>query len=204
MTGYGKIARLAVAAGCLGSGVLLLAACGVKGSPSGSSTVTVTTTPSANSKTSSASPSTAAACTTSTLHASLGQPGAAAGSAYYPIIFTNTSSSACTLYGYPGVSFVTGPGGSQVGAAATENPAQAKKLITLAPDGSANALLQVVDAENYPNKDCGLVTAHWLKIYPPNQSSALYLSFSAKTCAKPGKAVHNLGVQTVQAGKGGH
>ena len=81
----------------------------------------------------------------------------------------------CTLYGYPGVSFVTAPGGSQIGPAATRNPAVPRQLVTLAPGQTAHAELQVVDAENYPPADCGLVTAHWLKIYPPNQTAPVYV-----------------------------
>ena len=40
------------------------------------------------------------------------QAGGAAGSAYYPVNFTNTSAAACGLYGYPGMSFVTAAGGA--------------------------------------------------------------------------------------------
>ena len=76
--------------------------------------------------------------------------GAAAGSTYYPIQFANTSGSSCTLYGYPGVSFVTAQGGSQIGPAASRNPAMPKALVTLAPGQTVHAELQVVDAENYP------------------------------------------------------
>lgn len=66
----------------------------------------------------------------------LGPGNGAAGSIYYPIEFTNTSSVACTLYGYPGVSFVTAPG-SQAGAAATEDPTYPRALVTLAPKATA-------------------------------------------------------------------
>ena len=58
----------------------------------------------------------------------------------------------------------------------------------------------VVDAMNYPSSSCGLVTAHWLKIYPPNQTAPVYVSFSAQTCSKP-KTI--LSVQTVQTGSSG-
>lgn len=34
----------------------------------------------------------------------------AAGSLYYPVNFTNTSDAPCTLYGYPGMSFITAAG----------------------------------------------------------------------------------------------
>ena len=58
-----------------------------------------------------------AGCPSSVLKANVdtAQGGAAAGSNYVPIDFTNTSGSACTLDGYPGVSFVRGPSGGQLG-----------------------------------------------------------------------------------------
>src|SRR5271154_5508847 len=57
-------------------------------------------------------------CQSSTLKVTMdtSQAGAAMGSAYYPVNFTNTSAAACGLYGYPGMSFVTsaGSGGAQI------------------------------------------------------------------------------------------
>jgi hypothetical protein len=129
-----------------------------------------------------------------------GQGNAAAGSSYYPIQFTNASGTSCTLYGYPGVSFVTAPGGGQIGPAATRNPTAARQLVTLSPGQTVHAELQVVDAENYPPSGCGLVTAHWLKIYPPNQTAPAYAGFTAQACSKP---QHILSVATVQPGAAG-
>ena len=37
------------------------------------------------------------------------------------------------MYGYPGVSFVSGPGGAELGGAAVRDPAQGPALVTLAP-----------------------------------------------------------------------
>src|ERR1700734_2524543 len=64
-------------------------------------------------------------CSTADLSAAVNTSpgGAAAGSTYYPMNFTNTSKSSCYLFGYPGVSFVTGPSGSQIGEPASRNPA---------------------------------------------------------------------------------
>jgi Domain of unknown function (DUF4232) len=168
-------------------------------SPSSTAIPTPTTSPI---PTSSPSTVSAAACATSALHVAVpsGRGNAAAGSAFYPIQFSNTSSSRCTLYGYPGVSFVGAVGGSQIGAAATRNSALPAKLISLSPGQTVHATLQVVDAMNYPSGDCGLVTAHWLKIYPPNQTAPIYVSFTAQTCSKP-KTI--LSVQTVQTGSSG-
>lgn len=141
------------------------------------------------------------ACATSALRATVGaSDGAAAGSSYYPIQFDNISSASCNLYGYPGVSFVTGAGGSQIGLPATENPAHPRQFIDLAPGQTAHAELQVVDALNFSPADCGLVTASWLRIYPPNQTSPLYASLTAQTCSK---SEHVLTVETIQAGPTG-
>ena len=59
-------------------------------------------------------------------------------------------------------------------------------------------------AGNYDKSTCQPVTAHWLKIYPPGQFTALYVKFSAQTCSA--KLPSNLGtplsVDAVKAGKG--
>jgi len=137
-------------------------------------------------------------CPTSALQVSVSaSQGVAAGSTYYPIVFTNVSGTACTLYGYPGVSFVAAAGGSQIGIPATENPAHPRQLITLAPGRAGHAELQVVDAENYPPANCDMISAHWLRVYPPNQTAPLYAIFTAQACAKPRTI---LTVETVQPG----
>jgi Protein of unknown function (DUF4232) len=209
-------ARILIALAALAGSAALLAGCGTttpaaspstpaspSAAPSTSPSVTATPTPSPT-PTPTPSPSTVntAACTTSALHVAVPSGGgnAAAGSAFYPIQFSNTSSSPCTLYGYPGVSFVGAVGGSQIGVAATRNSALPAKLISLSPGQTVHATLQVVDAMNYPSGECGLVTAHWLKIYPPNQTAPIYVSFTAQTCSKP-KTI--LSVQTVQTGSSG-
>jgi hypothetical protein len=141
-------------------------------------------------------------CATSALHLELGQGNGTAGSVIVPIEFTNTSTSACSLFGFPGVSFVTGVGGSQIGASAGENNATARKLVTLAPGGKAHALLQIVVAQNFPAAKCKLVTAHWLKVFPPGQTAALYLKHTSATCSAASTSVRVLNVQAVQAGDG--
>ena len=196
-------AALATAVGVALAG--LLTGCG-SASPSGRNTVTVTVTaPTSAPATGSAGTATPTPggpppCTTAVLTGTLGPGSAAAGSSYYPIQFANVSGASCTLYGYPGVSFVTAQGGSQIGPAATRNPATAQQLVTLAPGQTVHAELQVVDAANYPPADCGAVTARWLKVYPPNQTAPAYVGFTAPTCSKPRQI---LSVQTVQPGLAG-
>ncbi len=181
----------------------LLAACG-SSTPSAHPTVTVTVTAPAGSASSAAPSATPLAgipgCETTALTATLGAGSGAAGSTYYPIEFTNNSGTACTLYGYPGVSFVTAAG-DQVGAAATEAPVYPRRLVTLGPGDTAHAEFQIADAQNYPASTCSPVAVHRVKVFPPGQTSALYLSVTATACTSA--TVSLLSVQTVQPGAAG-
>jgi hypothetical protein len=145
-------------------------------------------------------------CATGHLKAAVvtGEGGAAAGSTYYPVNLTNTGSSSCSLFGYPGVSWVSGPSGSQIGQPATRNPVITPSTVVLAPGQTAHVTIQVVDAGNYDKSTCQPVTAHWLKIFPPGQFTALYVKFSAQTCSAklPSKLGSPLSVDAVKSGQG--
>jgi hypothetical protein len=112
------------------------------------------------------------------------QESAAAGHLYRTLDFTNISGASCTLYGYPGISFVTGVGGQQIGAAASRSPAS-RRLIVLAPGKTAHAQMDLVDVLNFPASKCAASNAHWIKVYPPNQFSATYVRWTAMVCSKP-------------------
>ena len=62
----------------------------------------------------------------------------------------------------------------------------------------------MVDAQNYSKSACQPVTAHWLKIFPPGQFTALYVKFSALTCSAklPAKLGSPLSVDAVKGGQG--
>lgn len=147
-----------------------------------------------------AAPPPPAACLTRYLGASAGIGQGTPGSSYVVIDFKNLNNYPCTLYGYPGVSLAGGKPVTQIGQAATENPAMPRQLVTLAPGGVANALLQIVHAAGYPAAKCAPVTAHWLQIYPPNQTVPIYLHYTSPACAKP---VRLLTVNVVVPGSGG-
>jgi hypothetical protein len=147
-----------------------------------------------------AAPPPPAACLTRYLGASAGIGQGTPGSSYVVIDFKNLNNYPCTLYGYPGVSLAGGKPVTQIGQAATENPATPRQLVTLAPGGVANALLQIVHAADYPAAKCAPVTAHWLQIYPPNQTVPIYLHYTSPACAKP---VRLLTVNVVVPGSGG-
>ena len=118
------------------------------------------------------------ACTSAHLQASLGG-GAGAGMSqnHTGLQLRNTGTSACTLYGYPGVSWVRGATGVQTGAAATRqaDPNGTEKTVTLAPGALASAPLDIVDAAVIPPSECKPVAVRGLRIYPPGQQAALFL-----------------------------
>jgi len=138
-------------------------------------------------------------CSTSSLRITLGAGGAAAGTDFTVLDFTNGGTSACTIFGFPGVS-LTDSSGAQIGAAATRNPSKPPALITLAPGAKANATLGVANAENYPASACKPTAAAKLKVYPPNQTQAVELPFTATGCAV--SSTRQLSVTTVTAGAG--
>jgi hypothetical protein len=124
-----------------------------------------------------------AGCLTSALRATLGAAQGTAGSAYQVIVLANISGKTCALYGYPGVSFVTGIGGSQIGKDAARDRTTAPKVVTLASGQSGSFALRVVDAAALPTASCDPVTLRWLKIFPPENTAALYVGYTAHACA---------------------
>jgi hypothetical protein len=131
-----------------------------------------------------------------------GQAGVAAGSVYYPVDFTNTASSPCGLYGYPGMSFVTSAdsAGRQIGAPAQQDPGFGKMAVRLAAGGEAHAWLEVTQAGNYPSATCRPVTAHGLRVYAPGVTKALYVNQPFSACASA--SVRLLTVMPVRPGEG--
>jgi Protein of unknown function (DUF4232) len=144
-----------------------------------------------------------AACRTATLRITLdvSQASATAGSTYYPLNFTNTSASSCELYGYPGVSFAAAStaAAEQIGAAARRNGAFGKLTVRLAPGATAHAWLQVAVAGNYPPSACQPVTADWLRVYPPGETVAGYVTHTFNACSSASTAL--LTVLPVRAGQ---
>lgn len=81
--------------------------------------------------TSSTKPAGTDRCHTADLTVTPGNRGGTAGTSYLNLVFTNRSPHSCTLYGYPGVSWVTGDNGAQVNNGFTRNPDQKKVTITI-------------------------------------------------------------------------
>ena len=197
------VARRAVTVAALTGGgafaAALLAACGSQAGHSAAAASSPARSPSPSVAPSSPTPSPsskptvhtepmipATQCPSSALRVTVNKTrgGAAAGTSYVALDFTNTSGHSCHMFGFPGVSFVTGNPGSQIGAAASRQTTFGPENVTLASGAVAHAWLGVVDAGNFSPSACGPVTAHWLKVYPPDQFTALYTRFTAQVCSK--------------------
>jgi hypothetical protein len=201
-----------IAGAALGSLAVLGAACGTSSAPQAGTAPTAapatTSAPAAASPKASqvsasspaAPPAGPAPCPTRSLGLKAGLSQGTAGSVYTVIDFTNISDVTCTLYGYPGVAQAGGHPVTQIGLAAAESHATARQLVTLGPGAVANALLRIVDAGNYGPSRCGPVKASYLQIYPPNQTTPVYLSYASQACSQ---RVRLLTVSVVVPGSGG-
>lgn len=138
--------------------------------PTPTATVTITSTPAPTVK----------QCRSSHLQLSLGASQGAAGSTYQAVVLTNTGHKTCTLFGYPGVSFVDA-GGTQLGSSASQSSGT-KKTITLAAGGAANATLRQPNPGNFDPSACNATTADRLRVFPPGETAALFVHDAVKVC----------------------
>ena len=137
-------------------------------------------------------------CTTANLSVwvNISEGNGAAGTIYYPLEFTNTSNHTCRTWGYPGVSTLNASG-KQLGDAAGRNPLYAGAWVNIPAGGTAHSLMSYGNAE-VATSGCKPVTASLIKVYPPNQTTAVTLAYKSMGCAKT--AVKLLTIGVVQAG----
>jgi hypothetical protein len=174
-------------------------------SPPASTAAPVSTPAAATAPPTSPAGGASAPCATSALKVTvLTVPGSsAAGTEHFPVDFTNVSRESCNLFGYPGVSLVTSQGGSQIGEAAGRQAVNSPTTVVLAPGATAYATMSIEDPGVYSPSACHQVTAHWLRVYPPNQTAAVTVPFTAAVCqALPARLGKELYVAVVEPGNG--
>jgi hypothetical protein len=157
-------------------------------SPSSSPTATVTVT----------APVSSGPCSSSHLKLTLGIGQGTAGTSYQVLVLTNTGSTSCTLFGYPGVSFVDASG-AIIGKPSSRDHG-VEHTITLAAGGAANALSRQPDAGNFPPSACQMKTADRVKVYPPGQTVPLFAHDAVQVCST---AKGRTGIGPMLAGNGG-
>lgn len=122
----------------------------------------------------------------------------AAGTIYRELVFTNTGRRTCTIQGFPGVSFVGGDDGHQVGQAAAWD-GQAGPVVKLRPRAEATAVLAFPNIDNYDPTDCVPTPVRGMRVYPPHDTKSEFVSFETTACAGTPPGNH-LRVRSVQAG----
>jgi len=127
-------------------------------------------------------------CTTGNLAVSVSpdRGNGAAGSIYYPLDFTNVGNHTCYLVGWPGVS-ATNATGTQLGSAAARDSSAPRQIVNVSPGGTAHAVLRYVDVQIDSSAGCKQTAAAFLKVYPPDQTSARRAFFSLPVCTVPGR-----------------
>jgi hypothetical protein len=185
-----------------GPAIALLAACssgGTTASPPPATTPASTPATTSLGASPSSSPTPAKSLSTTRCHTAdltvataADQGGGAAGSFGEYLVFTNKSGHSCTLYGYPGVSFVAGDNGTQVNVPFTRTGGT-KSTVRVKAGGKAYSLIILVQYLNYPTADCKPVAIRGYRVYPPDETAAVFVSAPQKVCS-----VKNKGVGQVQ------
>jgi hypothetical protein len=140
-------------------------------------------------------------CKVADLSFRLGGGDAAAGTSYRALVFTNKGGRTCTMQGFPGVSYVAGDDGHQVGPAAFRNGNKGA-VITLKPGDSAFAPVGFVQVGNYDPAVCKPTEVRGLRIYPPHDYDSTFLPNPGTGCAANSLPGNQLTIGTVQAGAG--
>ncbi|HEV2781818.1 MAG TPA: DUF4232 domain-containing protein [Actinophytocola sp.] len=146
-------------------------------------------------------PATSGECKAAELQLSIGQGEGAAGTHYRPLRFTNKGTRTCVIQGFPGVSYVAGDDGHQVGEAAFREGTKGA-AVTLAPGQTAFATVGFVNAGNFDPAECRPTPTRGLRVYPPHDTAAMFLPLEGTGCAG-NPPNHQLKVRTVEPGLGG-
>ncbi|HET6711545.1 DUF4232 domain-containing protein [Amycolatopsis sp.] len=194
------------------AGVLVLSACGGGGTtnaassstPSTSETPTATTTVTTATSSPASTPAAPPAaqpvdnglCKAGDVKLALGQGDAGAGSVYRPLLITNASSKPCTIQGFPGVSYVAGEDGHQVGKDAFREGTKGN-AVKLNPGQTAAADIQFVNVRNFDPAMCQPTPVKGLRIYLPQETASNFVPSDGTGCAGTKIPGNQLAVKTV-------
>ncbi|RSM38594.1 DUF4232 domain-containing protein [Amycolatopsis balhimycina DSM 5908] len=194
------------------AGVLALSACGSGGTapaanssaPSSSESPAATTVTTATSSPSSSPPAAPPVaqpvdnglCKAGDVQLSLGQGDAGAGSVYRPLLIKNASAKPCVVQGFPGVSYVAGADGHQVGKDAFREGTKGN-AVKLNPGQTAAADIQFVNVQNFDPGTCQPTPVKGLRIYLPQETASNFVASDGTGCASTKIPGNQLAVKTV-------
>jgi hypothetical protein len=202
-----------VLAATIGTLTVALAACGPAGTPPAATpseevssapespaTTPAAAAPAPATTTAPPTPIDPTICRTSALSVTLGSSEGAAGTVYVSLRFTNTGPTQCVLHGFPGVSYVGGDNGAQIGPAAERDGVKGA-AVNLPHGGVASAQLAMVQVLNYEASACHPTPVKGLRVYPPGETASVFVPVKGTGCSStpPGP---QLRIKTIQPGPG--
>jgi hypothetical protein len=142
-------------------------------------------------------------CKSDRLKLTLGSGDAGMSKTNWLLRFTNTGSAPCVLVGFPGVSYVAGDKGVQVGPAAERSGAKGTQ-VTLAPGHTASSAVAAVTTGVFDPAQCKPTAVRGFRVYPPDETASMFVALpgsGSQGCAGATPSPQLL-VQTVAAGAG--
>jgi hypothetical protein len=141
-------------------------------------------------------------CKAGDVSLSLGAGDSGAGTTYRPLIIKNISGHECTIQGFPGISYVGGQDGHQIGKAAFREGGKGD-AVELAPGQSASAVIGFAQVANFDAATCQPEQIKGLRVYLPQETASLFLPLEGTGCASTAIPGNQLTVQTVHPGTAG-
>jgi hypothetical protein len=178
-----------------------LAACG--GDDGGSTTpttrrsTTTTTTPTTSAATTSTTPRNDT-CLVGQLSAAITNANAGAGQREATVVFANTGSQSCTMFGYIGMQLL-GTGGASIPTNVVRTPGS-PTLVTVAPGAKASAALQwgAIAGSGEPTNGPCEPEPQQVQITPPNETHQLVVAWTGGPVCEQG----TINTKPVQLGAG--
>lgn len=141
-------------------------------------------------------------CKASTLALSFGGSDAGMNQQEQVLRFTNTGKRSCVIVGFPGVSYVTGDNGQQVGAPAVRT-GKIGAQVTLTPGATASAVIHSVNVGVFDANACRPTPVRGYRIYAPDDRAAMFIALPAGVQGCAGTTPDpQLSVVTINAGMG--
>ena len=101
----------------------------------------------------------------------------------YLVWMTNLSTRSCQLLGYPGVDFMAGPDGPQIGHDGFRDRVYTPSRFSIRPGQRAAAEVRITHAAAVPA--CQPVTVGGVQVYVPNTKSPVFIAMPVEACGNP-------------------